>query len=144
VSEDGLPAGQVTVIDTNVLLDLFVFEAPAAAPLRQALFRQTFQALASAQTLAELRDVIARDKFGLTLEQQHSILNRWQDISTLIDNSLIQRSPWRCKDKADQVFLDLAYTFRPSILLSKDLQVLKFQKRAAKDGVIIDTQWRSR
>ena len=143
MSEDGLPAGQVTVIDTNVLLDLFVFEAPAAEPLRQALFKQTLRALASAQTLTELADVIARDKFGLTSEQQHSILIRWRELSTLIEDSSIQRSPWRCKDKADQVFLDLAYTFRPSVLLSKDLHVLKFRKRAARDGVIIDAQWRS-
>jgi putative PIN family toxin of toxin-antitoxin system len=131
------------ILDTNVLLDLFVFEAPAAEPLRQALFKQTFRALASAQTFAELADVIARDKFGLTSEQQHSILIRWRELSILIEDSSIQRSPWRCKDKADQVFLDLAYTFRPSMLLSKDLQVLKFQKRAARDGVIIDAQWRS-
>jgi predicted nucleic acid-binding protein len=131
------------VIDTNVLLDLFVFQDPAFEPMRQALTRGGLQPLASAQTLAELQDVIAREKFQLSGPQQRLILQRWRDCSTVIDDAEIQRAPWRCKDKADQIFLDLAYSFRPCVLLSKDLQILKFRKRAAKEGVVIDAQWHS-
>lgn len=131
------------MIDTNVLLDLFVFQDPVFEPMTQALIRGGLQPLVSAQTVAELQDVIAREKFQLSEPQQLLILQRWRDCSTLIDDAEIQRAPWRCKDKADQIFLDLAYSFRPCALISKDLQVLKFRKRAAREGVIIDAQWHS-
>ena len=125
------------IIDTNILLDIFVFQDPATAPLREALFSGEFNAVRSSKTLNEFADVIAREKFKLSTQQRDEILAKWQAHSRLLPDSDIAASPWKCKDRDDQIFLDLAYTLRPSLLLSKDLQVLKFRKRAAKESVVI-------
>ncbi len=125
------------VLDTNILLDIFVFNDPATAPLREALLSGELDAVRAEITLNEFADVLSRDKFKLTAEQRDEILAKWQSHSRALQDSEICGSPWKCKDRDDQIFLDLAYTLRPCYLLSKDLQVLKFRKRAAKESVVI-------
>ena len=93
--------------------------------------------VASQETNAEFLDVLARSKFGLSPEIQQTVLADWQRRSTMREVSQIVRSPWRCKDKDDQKFLDLAYSLRPCLLVSKDKQVLRFAKRALREGVTI-------
>ena len=121
------------VLDTNVLLDLYVFNDPRTEALKTAIESDQLDLLTCRQALAELADVLVRPKFKLTPERCHEILMQWQSSARAIADSEIQVSPWRCKDKADQIFLDLAWTFRPCTLISKDLQVLKFSKRALKE-----------
>ena len=41
----------------------------------------------------------------------------------------------------DQVFLDIAFTLRPSILISKDNAVLKLATQALKEGVLITADY---
>jgi len=53
------------VFDTNVLLDLFVFNDFRALHLKQALLEQKIDALASPKTLEEFVDVISRPLFSL-------------------------------------------------------------------------------
>lgn len=129
------------VIDTNILLDIFVFQDPATAPLRQALFSGGLDAVRANITLGEFTDVLSRDKFKLTIEQRDAILVKWRAHSRPIPDHEICPSPWKCKDRDDQIFLDIAYSLRPCYLLSKDLQVLKFRKRAAKESVVIASQF---
>lgn len=125
------------VIDTNVLLDIFIFQDPATAPLREALFSGELLAVRSQRTLDEFASVIAREKFGIDTQRQQAIVSQWASMSSCLNDADIAPSRWKCKDRDDQVFLDLAFTVRPAVLLSKDLQVLKFCKRAAKEGVVI-------
>ena len=60
----------------------------------------------------------------------------------MADQSLLP-SPWRCQDPDDQVFLDLAFTVKPCILISKDHEVLKFAARAAKEDILISADYQS-
>jgi predicted nucleic acid-binding protein len=53
------------VFDTNVLLDIFVFNDFRALHIKQALIDQKIDALASRQTLEEFLDVISRPLFSL-------------------------------------------------------------------------------
>jgi predicted nucleic acid-binding protein len=73
----------------------------------------------------------------LSAERQGELLVLWRSFTTQVSSESIERSPWRCKDQDDQIFLDLAFTLKPAWLIPKDHQVLKFRKRAARDGVII-------
>lgn len=125
------------MIDTNILLDIYVFQDPCAAALNAQTLSGKLLPVASEQTNAEFIEVLARTKFGLSSDAQQTVLADWQHRSTLRDASQIARSPWRCKDKDDQKFLDLAYSLRPCLLVSKDKQVLRFAKRALRDGVTI-------
>ena len=127
----------VVVLDTNILLDVLVFDDSRAHPLRAALMAGNIDAVATERTLSEFLDVIGRDQFSLSQERQHEIMSQWRSWARLINDQVLDAAPWKCKDRDDQVFINLAYTLKPAILISKDKMVLKIAKRAQKDGVVI-------
>ena len=131
------------VFDTNVLLDLFVFNDFRALHLKQALLEQKIDALASPKTLEEFADVISRPLFALETLDQEKILQQWTSLARVLDDQNLFSSPWRCQDPDDQVFLDLAYTARPCALISKDHEVLKFAAHAAKENILISADYNS-
>jgi len=131
------------VFDTNVLLDLFVFNDFRALHLKQALLDQKIDALVSPKTLEEFADVISRPLFSLETVEQEKILLQWASLVRVLDDQSLLSSPWRCQDPDDQVFLDLAFTVRPCTLISKDLEVLKFATHAAKENVLISADYKS-
>ena len=59
----------------------------------------------------------------------------------VIEDEALSSAPWQCQDPDDQVFLNLAYTSKPSVLLSKDNELLKLAKKAVKEGVIITSNY---
>jgi putative PIN family toxin of toxin-antitoxin system len=125
------------ILDTNILLDIFVFDDQRAHPLRAALSNQELDALVTEDTLDELIDVISRPQFSLDKQKQAEILLQWRSWSRLVKQSDLQFAPWKCKDRDDQVFINLAFSFKPSTLISKDKLLLKLAKRAIKEEVII-------
>jgi putative PIN family toxin of toxin-antitoxin system len=131
------------VFDTNVLLDLFVFNDFRALHLKQALLEHKIDALASPKTLEEFADVISRPLFSLETVEREKILAQWKSLSRVLDDQSLLNSPWRCQDPDDQIFLDLAFTAKPCTLISKDNAVLKFASRAAKEGVLISADYNS-
>jgi putative PIN family toxin of toxin-antitoxin system len=131
------------VFDTNVLLDLFVFNDFRALHLKQALLNQQIDALASPKTLEEFADVISRPLFALETIDQKKILLQWTSLARVLDDQSLLSSPWRCQDPDDQVFLDLAFTARPCTLISKDNEVLKFADHAAKENILISADYQS-
>ena len=131
------------VFDTNVLLDLFVFNDFRALHLKQALLEHKIDALASPKTLEEFADVISRPLFSLETVEQEKILAQWKSLSRVLDDQSLLSSPWRCQDPDDQIFLDLAFTEKPCTLISKDNEVLKFAARAAKEDVLISADYNS-
>ncbi|MBU3608810.1 putative toxin-antitoxin system toxin component, PIN family [Polynucleobacter nymphae] len=131
------------VFDTNVLLDLFVFNDFRALHLKQALLNQQIDALASPKTLEEFADVISRPLFALETIDQKKILLQWTSLARVLDDQSLLSSPWRSQDPDDQVFLDLAFTARPCTLISKDNEVLKFADHAAKENILISADYQS-
>jgi putative PIN family toxin of toxin-antitoxin system len=129
------------VFDTNVLLDIFVFNDFRAIHLKQALLDKQIDAIASPQTLEELADVISRPLFSLESSAQERILDQWHALARVIDDVDLFKAPWQCVDPDDQVFLNLAYSARPCLLMSKDNEVLKLAKRAAADDVLISSDY---
>jgi len=129
------------IFDTNVLLDLFVFHDVKALHLKAALLDKKVTSYANQQTLDEFADVIARPLFALDAATQSSILTQWRGIAIMMNDAQIQKAPWLCQDPDDQVFLDLAYSLRPCILLSKDLELLKIAPRASKEDILITSDY---
>jgi len=127
----------IVVLDTNILLDILVFDDQRAHPLRTALTDKKIDAVATAKTIEEFVDVIGRPQFKLSVDQQEEICLQWQAWSRLFDDASLVLAPWKCKDRDDQVFINLAYSLRPAILISKDKLVLKIAKRAIKEDVVI-------
>ena len=129
------------VLDTNILLDIFVFNDERAIKLKQALVDGTIPAIASQKTLLELADVISRPLFQLDEDAQTSILAQWQSIARLQDDSNLATAPWKCQDPDDQIFLDLAYQLRPATLISKDNAVLQIASRAIQENILITSDY---
>ncbi len=131
----------VVVFDTNVLLDLFVFNDFRALYLKQALIEGEIDALATPATLEEFVDVIARPLFSLEQVQQEQIFLQWQGLARVIDDKNLLKSPWICQDPDDQVFLDLAFTAKPCTLISKDNEVLRFANKAVLEQILITSDY---
>jgi uncharacterized protein len=123
------------VIDTNVLLDFWVFDDPVARPLRIALEDGRINALRSGEIVDELSQVIMREKFELATEARFGILREWDRLATPIDR--VFPAPLGCTDPDDQKFLDLAYTARADWLVTKDKALLKLARRALRNGLSI-------
>ena len=132
---------KTVIFDTNVLLDLFVFNDFRALHLKQALLEKQIDAVSHPKTLEEFADVIARPLFCLDKSSQASIYEEWHSLSRILNESELIKAPWQCQDPDDQVFLDLAYTNRPCTLISKDNEVLKFASRAAKEQILITSDY---
>ena len=131
----------VVVFDTNVLLDLFVFNDFRALHLKQALLEGKMDALATPATLEEFSDVIARPLFSLDQAQQEQISLQWRNLARVIDGKDLVKSPWVCQDSDDQVFLDLAFTAKPCTLISKDNEVIRFASKAALERILITADY---
>jgi putative PIN family toxin of toxin-antitoxin system len=129
------------VLDTNVILDLLVFKDPTAEPIRHLLDARLVDAVRSEASMRELIDVIQRPTFKLSQEEQEIILQAWESSARLLENAAIEQAPFACRDLDDQVFLDMAYSIRPALLLSKDLQVLELRAIAKPHGVEISNQY---
>ncbi len=132
---------KVVVFNTNVLLDLFVFNDFRALHLKQALIEGKLDALATTATLEEFADVIARPLFSLDQAQQEQIFLQWQGLARALDDKDLMKSPWACQDSDDQVFLDLAFTAKPCTLISKDNEVLRFANKAVLEQILITADY---
>ena len=129
------------VLDTNILLDIFVFNDERAIHLKQAIVNESIVAIASQKTMLEFTDVISRPLFKLDEATQVAVLSQWQSIAQQYDDSDLAPAPWICQDPDDQIFLDLAYRLRPAILISKDNAVLNIASRAAQEDILITNDY---
>ena len=129
------------VLDTNVILDLLVFKDPSTEPIRVALDAKQVDAVRSEASMLELIDVIQRPTFKLSREEQDSILQAWERATRLLEKTAIEPAPFTCRDLDDQVFINMAYSLRPALLLSKDLRVLELRSIAKRHSVEISQDY---
>ncbi len=118
------------VLDTNIVLDVFVFSDPATALLKQALAARKPQWIVTTPMREELARVLAYPKiaarlafYQLTSAQvlaQLDALAQWVDVAP--------KAVVTCRDPDDQKFIDLAVAHQ-AVLLSKDRDVLCMKKR---------------
>lgn len=120
------------VLDTNVVLDLLVWNNPEADLLRRAVLERQLVCLATTESLAELRRVLGYEKLALSEEAAERIHTQY---AALVEQPAAQPifAPIpRCSDRDDQKFIDLAMTQGANLLLSRDKALLKLGKRAKK------------
>ena len=130
------------VIDTNVLLDIWVYSDPATPVLLQALESGQLRWLATAPMREELLRVLdyahiakRRAKDACSLQ---SVMDAYDRLSLPAEQA--PRSAFVCKDPDDQKFIDLAVA-HTATLLSKDKLVLKLGKRLLAAGVKTAEVW---
>jgi putative PIN family toxin of toxin-antitoxin system len=115
---------------------VFVFNDPAAEPLRQALTKQTLDWLATQPMRDELARVLAYPKIAARLAfyklTAGDILANFDQYASLVD--VAPKASVTCTDADDQKFIDLAVQHR-ALLLSKDGAVLSMRKRLLTIGI---------
>ncbi len=124
------------VIDTNIVLDLWLFEDPATAPLRAALQSGLISHLATSSMRDELERVLTYPhiikRMAKSKLQAQDILSRFDEHHLLAEPAV--KAPCTCKDPDDQKFIDLAVAHAVP-LLSKDAAILCMKKRLLQSGV---------
>ena len=130
------------VIDTNIVLDIWVYQDPATPALLTALQEGTVHWLATPPMREELLRVLdyphiaqRRNRDGVSAEAVLAHFDRLAKIQ-----AIAPKAPYICKDEDDQKFIDLAVAHH-ALLLSKDKQVLRLTNRLARLGVVVRRQW---
>ena len=127
---------QAIVLDTNIVLDVWVFNDAPSVPLKEQLLAAELDWLATQEMRNELARVLdypeitPRLKFyQLTAENVLAAFDQHARIVAVAGKCLIT-----CRDPDDQKFIDLAVAHR-ALLLSKDWHLLSLQKRLLAQGI---------
>ena len=121
------------VIDTNVVLDVFLFDDAAARPLKALLDAGGVRWLATQVMRDELERVLDYAQLQPRLAfyglKPADVLANFDAHAQLVEPAL--KASVTCTDRDDQKFIDLAVAHK-CLLLSKDAAVLKTRKRLAR------------
>ena len=108
----------VLVLDTNIVLDLFVYEDPATVPLRELLADAQIRWLATPVMREELRRVLAYPQVVRRLEARQlsaeAVLAAFDGRAQI--EEVAPKAPYTCKDPDDQQFIDLAVAHTATLL----------------------------
>jgi putative PIN family toxin of toxin-antitoxin system len=136
------PDGGPVVLDTNIVLDLWVFANPITQPLREALASGALRWHSTASMREELARVLAYPHLASRMARQAQdapgVLAGFDRCAQLVPPA--PKALWTCKDPDDQKFVDLAIHLRAT-LLSKDRAVLCMARRLARAGVAVGRAW---
>ena len=132
----------VVVLDTNVVLDLWVYADPATPVLLEALRRGQVQWLSTSVMRDELARVLAYPHIVARMVSKSQVA---ADVLAQFDafaqlQHVAPKAPYTCKDADDQKFIDLAVAHRAT-LVSKDKAVLTMRNRLARLGVTVVKAW---
>jgi putative PIN family toxin of toxin-antitoxin system len=125
------------VLDTNILLDLWVFQDPRFQGLSQAL-QHDLDWIATSEMREEFARVLRYEhlarichKRQLQPDELLQRFDRWAKMQPVAD-----KAPYTCKDPDDQKFIDLAVSHQAT-LYSKDKCVLALRNRLARLNIPI-------
>lgn len=139
------------VLDTNIVLDLFLFQDPRTQALREKLQSGLLDWIATPAMRCELERVLTYGKMthalGLCGQKPQDILSQF-DRWAKICSQPIPQARYVCNDTNDQSFIDLACALaaeqspglKPTIaLLTKDKAILSMRKRLLKLTVFVSS-----
>jgi len=143
-------AAAVVVLDTNVCLDLFVFDDRNVLPLRAGLQSGTLVAATDEACREEWLRVLEYPQLGLSVEQRAQAIAAFDAAmihlprpTAAVDLTTLPR----CRDPDDQKFLELAMRANAGWLLSRDDHLLALARRTARAGlfeILTPTAWAQR
>jgi putative PIN family toxin of toxin-antitoxin system len=130
------------ILDTNIVLDLFVFNDPDLASRKPALLAglesKQLNWIATTDMRVELERVLTYPKITPRMAfyqvTADDVLAKFDQLATLVDPA--PKAEWACKDPDDQRFIDLAVQHKAT-LLSKDQAVLCMAKRMLTAGAVV-------
>jgi putative PIN family toxin of toxin-antitoxin system len=131
-------AAKTIVLDTNIVLDLWLYLDPATPALLEALTSKRVDWVATQVMRDELERVLTYPHIILRMEKGRleaaDVLAQFDRFTRLVP--VADRAPYVCKDADDQKFIDLACAYSCA-LVSKDKAVLTMRNRLARVGVSV-------
>ena len=125
------------VLDTNAVLDCWLFQDPRAEMLREALEQGHLRWRATPEMLAELAAVLVRPMAMRWNTQRECLLSHDLSCRAILTATPTNPADLRCTDPDDQKFLDLAMQLRAPWLVTRDRALLRLKRRSASQGVAI-------
>ena len=126
------------VLDTNIVLDLWLYQDPATPALQEALSQKRVRWLATQVMRDELERVLAYThivkRLAFSQLTAEDILTQFDTHAQLMP--VASKAMFVCKDGDDQKFIDLAAQHKTQ-LISKDKAVLTMRNRMARLGVAV-------
>ncbi len=125
------------VLDTNVVLDWFVFRNPESIAFAGAIVKGNLRWIATLEMRDELAHVLARGHLDMWQVDAPALWAAWDRhcMNLPTPAEMGPRGQLRCSDADDQKFIDLAVTAGAHWLLTRDRAVLKLARRLRERGV---------
>ena len=127
------PEPRPVILDTNVVLDMLIFDDPHIPPIRELVAQGAVRWIADQAQRIELERVLHYSQiaprvafYGKTVA---GVLAAFDAAVEYVPEA--QKIRFTCTDPDDQHFLDLASAHK-ALLVSKDKAVLKLRKRVAQ------------
>jgi putative PIN family toxin of toxin-antitoxin system len=112
------------VFDTNTVISALLFSKGRLAWLRTVWQQGTIAPLISKATTEEIVRVLAYPKFHLDVAEQEELLGDFLPFAEIIDAVLPTGEVPICRDKYDQIFLELAVAGEADALVTGDEDLL--------------------
>ena len=123
------------ILDTNVCLDLFVFNDPRWQKIVEALESRTIEAITSAECREEWLAVLNYSHLPVTEATRADFIKRF-DLTITVENPVPTHTILpKCTDKDDQKFLEFARDAKLEILVTKDKALLKLARKTRALGL---------
>lgn len=122
------------VIDTNVCLDLFVFNDPRWAKLLAGLKNGDIQALTRDDCRQEWLAVLHYPHLPINDGNRENIIDAFDELISCVSPPLKNFLLPRCSDKDDQKFLEIASDANVDTLITKDKALLKLARKTRQAG----------
>lgn len=120
-------------------MDWLVFNDPSVAPLVGQILGGQLRWIGHPSMLDELQHVLGRGVAARYLPDQSGIECRFRQHCRFVDFDPMRTVRLICRDRDDQIFIDLALAIGARWLLSRDRAVLALAKRARAHGLEILT-----
>ena len=115
------------VLDTSVCVAALLSDSGASARIVKAVLARLIQHATTDEILEEVRGVLGREKFRLSIEKQRTFVHLLTDSShvlTHLDKFRVER----CRDPQDDMFLSLANQVGADFLISLDRDLIELGK----------------
>lgn len=124
------------VLDTNTVLDMWLFDDARAAALARAIQAHRVRWVGTARMRQELAGVLKQARMGRWAPPAHAeaVLATVDRLMCSVPAPAPTDAP-RCRDKADQIFIDLAWAGRTRWLLTRDKALLRLARASRLCGV---------
>jgi putative PIN family toxin of toxin-antitoxin system len=124
------------VLDTNVCLDLFVFDDPRCTTLLAAVRAGEIELVTREDCRAEWLAVLAYPELKSSAQRQAQAIEAFdRHVRCIASPDVSGVVLPRCRDRDDQKFLELAQQAGAVALLTRDNELLRLARRAKRDGL---------